>query len=315
MANEPTYPEIPPAPVSAPFEFQGDSHPTDTTPKPIAIDPGQTYQFGSITTSGQDLVRTLMTPQNPEVEQLKRTVEQLTQTIQQLSTPQPQQQQQPETHLSQWVAQRFGESPSQLDSVTPMDLVHGLTAMQRDIQAMNQAVPQQVQGVLNQQSQAYQQVQSKEQALNQAVALFLQNKAQLLGQSVEQIQPQYAYAIRSLKNSGTYLISDNPQQVSQYAMDELTAFDRQLQLMTESTAANEAAATKQRDQRIRRGIMGEMAQIRANPRPPTPISQSPSVPQNPSTPGSPQWPTVRGLVDAEQVLRQLQSERVPQRNY
>ena len=276
--------------------------PLDMKPKPIVIDPNQTYQFGNITSSGQDLVRSLVAPQNPEIEQLKETIQQLNQRLQQISQQTPVATvatKAPETQLTQWVNTRFGENPSQLDGLTPQDFIQGLMALSQDTQAMvqglTQAVPQQVQGIINQQTQQYQQVQSKEQALNSAIGLFLQNKAQASGISIDQIRPQYDYVVRSLKNSGTYLLSDNPAQVSQFALDELTAYDNQLSWVSESSEVAAAAAAGRRGEQQRRDANQEMAQLRANPRRPLATQPNSNI----------TLPTVKGLVDAEQVYQEL----------
>lgn len=313
MPDEVIYPEVP---ENTDFQFPGD--PTATpgqAPKPIVLDPNQTYQFGNITQSGQDLVRSLVAPQNPELESLKSTVQQLTQQIQQLTTqssPQPPPQE-PTTRLSQWVSTRFGENPSQLDSLTPQDFIQGLMALSQDTQAMvqglTQAVPQQVQGIINQQTSQYQTVQSKEQALNQAVELFLQNKATARGISVDQIRPDYEYVIRSLKNSGTYLISDNPAQVSQFALDELAAYDRQVSVVAESAETVATAQSNMRARQIRDAANREMQMLRENPR--RPITTTPVQTVTP-TQG---LPTVGGLVDSEQVFQQERRKPVIQRRY
>lgn len=308
------------------FEFPGDpSANQEQVPKPIVIDPNQTYQFGNITQSGQDLVQSLIAPKNSEIESLnseiqslKSTMQELAQQIQQL-TPHPQPKpQQPETRIAQWVSQRFGENPSQLDSITPQDLIQGLMALSQDtqtlVQGLMQAVPQRVEGILDSHTQRYQAVQSKEQALRQAIDLFLQNKAQARGLSVDQIRPNYAYAIRSIENSGTYLVSNNPAQISQFALDELAAYDRQISAAAESAEVAATEAARARSRQILDAAKQEMQMLRENPRRPLATNTAGTATNTHPQPVN-QFPTVGGLIDAEQVFQQERRKPVVQRRY
>jgi len=324
------------------MDFTGDPHAnTPDQPKPIALDPNGTYQFGDITVTGQEMIQKIVAP-NPlpssEVDELKQTVIQLTTQVQSLAqptavAPTPEQ---PVSQLNNWMQTRFGDSPEGIDSLTPQDLVQGLTAMQQDTtrlitqlaeqnspERMNEQMQSFYQQQQQQQGQQMQLQQSKEGAVEQAVNLFVANKAQALGVTAAELQPKYEYIARTIKNSGTYLLSDNPGNIQQYALDELQAWDKHQQGMVEVQSSASAESVKRQNRNLVRESQRQIKNL-ANPNgraqvigqfgpPPQNVVQQPQPQQLQQTVAPNPLYTRTGQIDEDAVLQSTKQSGTIQR--
>jgi len=326
------------------MDFMGDPMANKLdTPKPVVLDPNQDYQFGDKMVSGQDMIQKMVVPESSaEVSTLKQTVEGLTQQIQALAqessqnpvpspAPEP-----PVSQLNTWMKSRFGDNPEDIDTLSPQDFMQGLVAMQQDTtllitelaeqvnpKALTRQIQAGVQQQLQQQGQQLQLQGSKEGAVDQAVSQFVTNKAQSLGVTPDELQSKYDYIARTIKNSGTYLLSDNVGDIQKYALDELQAWDKHQQEMVgvQSQASTDAGKRQNRalireSQRMIKNLENPQsrAQVMSQLGQPTPIPQVTQQPQpQPQQTAPNPFYTRTGQIDEDAVLQHTKQSGNTQR--